>query len=130
MSLAGIQLGISGENLERPVDIQINRIEPLAVSFDVDHRTVIVQLGRLVSQMQLVEGQRLLQLSGIDQMLRIQFDDILIVGIADRKRRDQVVELKEVVPVKTDVERQLPENADLFRQGSSSISKSLFDTAR
>ena len=67
--------------------------------------------------MQLVEGQRLLQLSGIDQMLRIQFDDILIVGIADRKRRDQVVELKEVVPVKTDVERQLPENADLFRQG-------------
>lgn len=117
VSLAGIQLGISGENLERPVDIQINRIEPLAVSFDVDHRTVIVQLGRLVSQMQLVEGQRLLQLSGIDQMLRIQFDDILIVGIADRKRRDQVVELKEVVPVKTDVERQLPENADLFRQG-------------
>ena len=89
VSLAGIQLGISGENLERPVDIQINRIEPLAVSFDVDHRTVIVQLGRLVSQMQLVEGQRLLQLSGIDQMLRIQFDDILIVGIADRKRRDQ-----------------------------------------
>ena len=45
VSLAGIQLGISRENLERPVDIQINRIEPLAVSFDVDHRTVIVQLG-------------------------------------------------------------------------------------
>lgn len=130
MSLAGIQLGISGENLERPVDIQINRIEPLAVSFDVDHRTVIVQLGRLVSQMQLVEGQRLLQLSGIDQMLRIQFDDILIVGIADRKRRDQVVELKEVVPVKTDVERQLPENADLFRQGEFVNFEKPFDTAR
>ena len=80
--------------------------------------------------MQLVEGQRLLQLSGIDQMLRIQFDDILIVGIADRKRRDQVVELKEVVPVKTDVERQLPENADLFRQGEFVNFEKPFDTAR
>lgn len=130
MSLAGIQLGISRENLERPVDIQINRIEPLAVSFDVDHRTVIVQLGRPVGQMQLVEGQRLLQLPGIDQVLRIQFDDVLIVGIADRKRRNQVVELKEVVPVKTDVERQLPEMRTFSDKGSSSISKSLFDTAR
>lgn len=130
VSLAGIQLGISGENLERPVDIQINRIEPLAVSFDVDHRTVIVQLGRLVSQMQLVEGQRLLQLSGIDQMLRIQFDDILIVGIADRKRRDQVVELKEVVPVKRTSSVSCRKMRTFSDKGSSSISKSLFDTAR
>ncbi|HJF93981.1 MAG TPA: class I SAM-dependent methyltransferase [Lachnoclostridium phocaeense] len=56
VSLAGIQLGISRENLERPIDVQINRIEPLAVSFDVDHRTVIVQLVQdRIEQMQLVE---------------------------------------------------------------------------
>lgn len=130
MSLAGIQLGISGENLERPVDIQINRIEPLAVSFDVDHRTVIVQLGRLVGQMQLVKGQRLFQLPGIDQVLRIQFDDVLIVGIADRKRRNQVVELKEVVPVKRTSSVSCRKMRTFSDKGSSSISKSLFDTAR
>ena len=61
MAFRELEVDLSGEKLQRPVDVEGRRVGMLEIALDVDHRPVVAFDGRLVVEVEFVERQRLLQ---------------------------------------------------------------------
>ena len=61
MAFRELEVDLSGEKLQRPVDVEGRRVGMLEIALDVDHRPVVAFDGRLVVEVEFVERQRLFQ---------------------------------------------------------------------
>ena len=125
-----VELRIVGEQGDGPVHVAIYRIDVLVETFDVDYHGVVVELGRPVGEVELVVSERPIELARGDQVLPIEFDDLLVRRIAEQQGRGELVHLEEIFAVETQVGGQLPEVGDLVLQGEAIQHKESFDHAQ